>query len=75
MYICVCRAITERDIGSAVAEGCCNLRQLREQTGLGACCGRCTQCARDVLKDALQTHAPISQAPARFAAVQRGAGA
>lgn len=72
MYICVCNAVTERDIDGAVAEGCCTLRELREQTGLGGCCGRCTQCARDVLKDALQMHAPISQAPAGIAAAQRG---
>ena len=30
MYICICNAVTERDIGSAVAGGCGSLRQLRE---------------------------------------------
>jgi len=42
MYVCICNAVTERDIGSAVADGCCSLRELREQLGVGACCGRCT---------------------------------
>ncbi len=54
MYICICNAVTERDIGSAVAGGCGSLRQLREQLGVGACCGRCAGRAREVLRDSLQ---------------------
>ena len=58
MYVCICNAVTENDIGSAVAEGCCSLRQLREQLGVGACCGRCIGCARDVLNNSLHALAP-----------------
>jgi len=57
MFVCVCNAVTERDIGSAVAEGCRSLQELREQLGVGACCGRCRDCARDVLQETLQAHA------------------
>ena len=57
MYVCVCNAVTERDIGSAVADGCCTLRELRDQLGVGNCCGRCTGCARDVLNNSLHAHA------------------
>jgi len=53
MYVCICNAVTERDIQEAVADGCSSLRQLREQLGVGACCGRCTGCARDLLRDSL----------------------
>jgi len=59
MYVCICNAVTERDIGSAVADGCCSLRELREQLGVGACCGRCTDCARDVLHQSLHARAPL----------------
>jgi bacterioferritin-associated ferredoxin len=31
---------------------------LREQLGVGTCCGRCKGCARDVLQQSLHTHAP-----------------
>ena len=58
MYVCVCNAVTEQDIFNAVAEGCASLRQLREQLGVGACCGRCKGCAREVLEDSLHAHAP-----------------
>jgi len=51
MYVCVCHAITERDIGAAVDRGCCSVRDLREQLGLGSCCGRCHGCARQMLSD------------------------
>lgn len=60
MYVCVCNAVTDRDIGSAVAEGCCSLRELRDQLGVGNCCGRCTGCARDVLHQSLHARAPHS---------------
>ncbi|MDA8255512.1 MAG: (2Fe-2S)-binding protein [Betaproteobacteria bacterium] len=64
MYVCICNAVTESDIGSAVAEGCCSLRQLSEQLGVGACCGRCKGCARDVLKNSLHAHTPLRPAAA-----------
>ena len=57
MYVCVCNAVTERDIGSAVADGCCSMKELREQLGVGTCCGRCTGCARDVLHQSLHARA------------------
>jgi bacterioferritin-associated ferredoxin len=58
MYVCVCNAVTDSDIGSAVAEGCCTLRQLRDRLGVAACCGRCAGCAREVLEENLHARAP-----------------
>lgn len=68
MYICVCNAVTERDIDGAIAAGCCSLRQLREELGVGACCGRCASCAREKLKDAQPTRAHHSTTLLQFAA-------
>ncbi len=70
MYVCVCNAVTDRDIGGAVASGCSSLQELREQLGVGACCGRCTGCAREVLHDSLHVHAPhrLTAAPQLAAA-------
>lgn len=58
MYVCVCNAVTDRDIGNAVAGGCCTMKHLHEQLGVGSCCGRCTRCAREVLQDSLHAVAP-----------------
>lgn len=66
MFVCVCNAVTERDIGRAVAEGCRSLRELRQQLGVGADCGRCCRCAHEVLKEALPscvTPTPTFAAP------------
>lgn len=68
MYVCVCHAVTDRDIEGAVAEGCCSLRQLREQLGVGRTCGRCARCARETIKDAQQPRAPQPSRAVRFVA-------
>ncbi|NNC24328.1 bacterioferritin [Salinisphaera sp. USBA-960] len=49
MYVCICNAVTERQISQAYCEGACSLRALRERLGVAGCCGRCASCARDVL--------------------------
>lgn len=53
MYVCVCNAVTERQIGQAVREGAATLRDLRRELGVAAECGRCAACARDCLRSAL----------------------
>lgn len=61
MYVCVCHAVTDRDIAAAVADGTRSLRELRQQTGLASTCGRCAQCAHACLKDAVARSAqPVS---------------
>lgn len=54
MYVCVCRAVTDGQIREAVQEGCCSMRELRNELGVATQCGRCATTARDVLNDSLQ---------------------
>ncbi|HEX2649088.1 MAG TPA: (2Fe-2S)-binding protein [Burkholderiales bacterium] len=51
MYICLCNAITERDIRSCVEEGACTMRELESSLGVGTCCGKCKPAAREILND------------------------
>ena len=53
MYICICNAVTDRDIVQAVHNGAQTLRQLRHELGVAAECGRCASCARDCLRNTL----------------------
>jgi bacterioferritin-associated ferredoxin len=53
MYVCVCNAVTDREIKSAVELGARSLPDLSSLLGVGTCCGKCTDCARNVLRDAL----------------------
>ena len=41
MYICICKAVTERQVREAIAGGCTTVGHLRAELGLGACCGKC----------------------------------
>lgn len=54
MYVCVCNAVTDKQIVKAVESGCRTMRDLRDELGVGACCGRCATCARSVLNEALE---------------------
>lgn len=53
MYVCVCNAVTERQIGEAVSKGAVTMRHLRQELGVSAECGRCAVCARDCLRHVL----------------------
>lgn len=54
MYVCVCNAVTDGQIREAVCNGACTLRQLHAALGVASRCGRCAECARDVLEEALK---------------------
>ena len=63
MYVCVCHAVTDGQIREAVGQGLCTLRQLNAALGVASGCGRCVDCARSVLEEALnQAPAPAEQA-------------
>lgn len=49
MFICVCNAITERQVQEAVATGARSLSDLEAQLGVGGCCGCCRDTATDYL--------------------------
>ena len=52
MYVCVCAAVTERQIHQAVQRGASRLQDLREDLGVAAECGRCASCAKQCLREA-----------------------
>jgi len=51
MYVCVCQAVTERQVREAVQQGVSSMRGLREQLGVASECGRCARCAHGILKE------------------------
>jgi bacterioferritin-associated ferredoxin len=52
MYVCVCNAITEREIRAAAELGARSVEELSSALGVATCCGRCAECARSVLDEA-----------------------
>ncbi|MBN9478491.1 MAG: hypothetical protein ABS43_24020 [Bordetella sp. SCN 67-23] len=45
MYVCVCNAITERQIRSSVESGSTTLADLQFDLGVATCCGSCADTA------------------------------
>ncbi|MFM7601114.1 MAG: (2Fe-2S)-binding protein [Pseudanabaena sp.] len=50
MYICICNAVTEKDIQKAVSKGASSVAMVSELTLLGKDCGCCTEEAHRVVK-------------------------
>lgn len=50
MYVCICNAITDSQIIEAQQNGCTTLRDITRELGVGKCCGRCVETAREVLE-------------------------
>lgn len=50
MYICLCNAITERQVRECARSGACSVDELAAELGVGSGCGRCLECAVDVLR-------------------------
>jgi len=52
MFICVCKAVTEKDIHEAVKRGASTVRDLRDELGVAQECASCGRCARTCLQRA-----------------------
>jgi bacterioferritin-associated ferredoxin len=53
MYICLCNAITDRQIVQAAEGGARSADDLAHHLGVGLGCGRCVSCAKEVLGETL----------------------
>lgn len=53
MYVCVCNAVTDKQIRRAVEAGVSTMRGLHQELGVAGCCGKCGPCAREVLRESL----------------------
>jgi bacterioferritin-associated ferredoxin len=64
MYVCVCHGITDRQIRRAVEQGARTLGEVQMNLPVGACCGRCQDCAREVIRDCQRSESCRSNAVA-----------
>jgi bacterioferritin-associated ferredoxin len=53
MYVCICNAITDREVRAAVELGARSLEELQSTLGVATCCRRCSTTAEAVLADEL----------------------
>ena len=52
MFVCVCNAVTDREIREHVRRGVDSLEELRMRTGCADCCGQCADEAEVILRTA-----------------------
>ena len=52
MYVCICNAITDKQIRRAAAAGVESLGELSETLGVASCCGSCAEEAESILNEA-----------------------
>jgi bacterioferritin-associated ferredoxin len=54
MIVCVCRAVSDRQIRSLVDDGAAgSMAELRAACGVGECCGKCARQARELIHERL----------------------
>jgi bacterioferritin-associated ferredoxin len=54
MIVCVCKAVSDRQIRVAVKGGASSLRDLTRDLGVGTCCGKCLPEAKAALSASLE---------------------
>ena len=51
MYVCICNAITDKQIRHAAESGVTSLWELQKQLGVASNCGKCRSTAVDILRE------------------------
>ena len=55
MYICLCNAISDRQIREVVDRGAGSLYEVQLQLPVASCCGRCEDSAREVIENHIES--------------------
>lgn len=50
MFVCICSAVSDRQVERAIQEGAHSLDALAGKTGAGACCGSCRPLLLDIIE-------------------------
>lgn len=54
MIVCLCNAVTDRDLRRAVDAGAASFEEVQRACGVATGCGRCRECAVALVDDALR---------------------
>lgn len=60
MYVCLCKAVTDREIRIAVSEGARTIHGLRKQLGCTGQCGKCKPQVRAILNEVVSEQCAIA---------------
>ena len=68
MFVCHCRALTDREIGEEIAAGARDLDEIGRRCGAGITCGGCCPLLQELLDQAAER---VAEAPAMALATRR----
>ncbi len=68
MYVCICHAVTDKDIRKAVDGGACSLFDVQNELPVGSCCGSCEDTAQSLVEEYLSSQSRQARVPAPSAA-------
>jgi len=60
MYVCICRAVTDRQIREVVERGASSLYDVQSHLPVASCCGLCEETAREVVEQHLGRCTPAA---------------
>ncbi len=63
MYVCGCRAVTDREVHDAVQAGARSAAEVAERCGAGSRCGNCI----DLVLAVVEASAPLAETPVAVA--------
>jgi bacterioferritin-associated ferredoxin len=52
MYVCICAAVTDDDLHTAVSQGASSVDHISASTGAGSSCGTCVDCLHEFISAA-----------------------
>lgn len=58
MFVCICNAVSDREIRNLARRGVETLEELRMLTGCSDCCGQCAEEAETILMAAIVAERP-----------------
>ncbi len=54
MYVCLCKAVTDRQIRETINGGACTFADIRRELGVATQCGKCGQMAKSIIETAVK---------------------
>jgi bacterioferritin-associated ferredoxin len=58
MYVCICSAVTDREIRQCAELGVASIADLKDTLGVATGCGRCACVADEILRECAQDCVP-----------------
>jgi bacterioferritin-associated ferredoxin len=63
MIVCICQNVSDRQIREAVYAGATSMPEVRNQLGVGTCCGKCHPHAKQVLRECIESAGTMRDQP------------